>query len=400
MVELKRYLSKFKAPRLDSLPPFCGGAVGFIGYDCIKYLEAIPSKANDLPIDDAHLMLFKNIVAFDRVKDRLIIICNILSDEEPLEAGFERASREASQLLKKITEQGPLQLAGETKSVPTSRKSPTGIYGKAAYVDGVRKIKKHIRKGDIFQGVISDRFSLPISSSPFEIYRNLRRLCPSPYMFYLSMEDFVLLGASPEMLVRVNNGLVETCPIAGTRPRGETDAKDKKLERELLASVKEKAEHLMLVDLGRNDLGKVSRPGTVKVQSFMEVHRYSNVMHLVSLVQGKIKQKLSAWDAFFSCFPAGTLSGAPKIRAMEIISELEPTARGPYGGAVVYSDFSGSFDSCITIRSAVIHKNTAHVQAGAGIVADSRPDKEYEELLHKSLSIRNAIAQAESGVVH
>jgi anthranilate synthase component 1 len=264
-------------------------------------------------------------------------------------------------------------------------------------MEAVKRIKSHIRAGDIFQCVMSEQFRFELEEDPFEVYRVLRMINPSPYLFFLDFGGEVLLGSSPEMLVRVMNGTVETCPIAGTRPRGKDEAHDKKYERELLSSVKEKAEHLMLVDLGRNDIGRVSRPGTVKVTDFMKVERYSHVMHIVSLVEGKLKRNLSAWEAFCACFPAGTLTGAPKIRAMQILSELEGPRRGTYGGAVLAHDFLGNINSCITIRSLWAKGKNAVIQSGAGVVADSSPTKEYDEVLNKAKAIRSAVAATKEG---
>ncbi len=270
-----------------------------------------------------------------------------------------------------------------------------GLFGQDEFCQAVKIIKNHIRKGDIFQCVLSDRFKFKLKTDPFSIYRTLRAISPAPYLFYLSLgDDEFLLGASPERLVKVENRIIQTCPIAGTRPRGKTIEEDKKFEKELLMSVKEKAEHLMLVDLGRNDVSRVAKAGSVKVTQFMEVEKFSNVMHLVSQVEGRLPHPKSAWDALGSCFPAGTLSGAPKIKALEIIDNLEKGPRGPYGGAIIYYDFSGNLDSCINIRSLRIKNNQGFVQAGAGIVFDSRAKNEYIEIYHKSKAVREALSIA------
>ena len=263
--------------------------------------------------------------------------------------------------------------------------------GKKEFIDAVKKVKSHIKSGDIFQCVISEKFKFEFNYDPFLFYRVLRTLNPSPYLFLLDFNDEKLIGSSPEMLVKVSGGLIETSPIAGTRPRGVDQAEDDKYIRQLNASIKEKAEHLMLVDLGRNDIGRVSQAGSVKVSKFMSVEKYSHVMHLVSLVEGKLNKNISPWQAFASCFPAGTLSGAPKVRAMEIISDLEKTDRSTYGGAVVFNTFHNDLLSCITIRSLYSYKNQAVIQAGAGIVTDSSPEKEYEEVLNKSKALKVAV---------
>lgn len=393
--QLKAYLKSYKTVGTDGdFPPFTGGVVGMVGYDCVRFLEDLPEPRTQSPSEILNLLLFKDVVAFDRVKDRVIVMSNIFFEDDITQSAFDSAKARATGIAERLfsvspQEGTPFAISDQTSASQFQRlPGEKAALGKAAYVDSVQQLKKHIRTGDIFQCVLSDQFQAPFTKNPFEVYRALRSFNPSPYMFYLATGDRVVLGASPEMLVKVHGRTIQTCPIAGTRSRGHTPEEDKKLERDLCASTKEKAEHLMLVDLSRNDIGRVAEPGTVRVDEFMQVHRFSNVMHLVSTVEGKLKKSLSPWDAFFACFPAGTLSGAPKIRAMELIYEHEHTPRGTYGGAIVYSDFSGNFDSCITIRSATFKDDEVTFQAGAGIVADSRPEKEYEEVLHKSNSMR------------
>lgn len=398
---LQKICSIFKAPDVTGLPPFRGGAVGYLGYDCMRYLEKVP-----LPVrtprnafdawDEAQVLFFQDVIALDRVKDRITLITNIFLRDERSSSTVDQRIQEAKNRLQTYLE----ILASTSKEEPKLFGSKThdskdlheaAIWGRDAFIRAVGKVKEHIRAGDIFQCVISEQFEAPFAHDSFALYRALRHLLPAPYMFYLSMDEKVYLGASPETLVKASGDMIETCPIAGTRPRGKSEEEDAKMEAQLLASVKERAEHLMLVDLSRNDIGRIAKPGSVVAKDFMSVHRYSNVMHLVTRVLGKLKKSFTALDALLSCFPAGTLSGAPKIRAMQIIDQLEPFKRGPYGGAIVYLDFSGRLDSCICIRSAMIEKGKIRFQAGAGIVADSRADKEYDEVMQKSNSIRRAI---------
>lgn len=403
LLSLKNYMQKYCGPSLDELPPFCGGLVGNVSYEAVEDIEPIlktNSSEHNANICKAHLMLFKEVVAFDRVKDRIIVVSNIFTNDGPLEEEISKAQEKSKRILETIlntsSAQTPLRFFND--DVVDKVKEHKGLWGENDFIDAVKKVKKHIRAGNIFQCVISDAFEFPLKGTPLQIYRYLRTLCPSPYLYFLNFGDKeYLLGASPELLCKYDGKNVFVSPIAGTRPRGSDKAQDKKLEGELLASIKEKAEHLMLVDLGRNDVGKVAQPGSVEVEEFMKVYRFSNVMHLVSIVKGRLKKTLTAWDAFFSAFPAGTLTGAPKIRAMQIIKELEPRVRGSYGGAVVYNDFSGRLDSCIAIRSAHIKDNKITIQAGAGIVADSSPKKEYEEVMHKSMAIKKAIQMASLG---
>ncbi len=393
-----QYLDRYSCPKLPGHPPFVGGAIGYFSYDCVRYLEKIPLAGPSYTPHEISFMFFKTILAFDRLRHRLFIVQLIPADPSQRERGYhaavERLMGIKQRLARSVDEEAILDLSFDAiKSIePVAAEA---MLGEDVYCQGVKTIKEHIRRGDIFQCVLSDRFRFPVSADSFLIYRILRMINPSPYLYHLSFGDEYLLGASPEMLVRSQDRQVETCPIAGTRPRGRDAAEDKKLERELMASVKEKAEHLMLVDLGRNDIGRVSKPGSVEVTSFMHVERYSHVMHIVSRVAGQLRNDLSPWDAFGACFPAGTLSGAPKIRAMEIISRLEGQRRGPYGGAIVCKDFAGDLNTCITIRSLFLRDGIGYGQAGAGIVADSNPQKEYEEVLNKAKAVRTAVAAAQ-----
>jgi anthranilate synthase component 1 len=383
-----------------ALPPFTGGAVGYIGYDAVRHLENVPVPAGGADVPDAVLMIFRTIIAFDHRLRRVLLIGNVMTDEEPLETGRERVMAE----LRALRDGLARPVAAETAIARTSRLHEpadlplTPALGEARYTAAVRRIKRHIRDGDILQCVLSDQFTMPLGGvPPFTIYRHLRTISPSPYLFHLAMDDspgHALLGASPEMLTRVRDGVIETRPIAGSRPRGGDAAEDERLRRAMLRSVKERAEHVMLVDLGRNDVGRVSRPGSVTVDGFMRVENFSHIMHLVSSVLGRLRPDVSAMEGLLSCFPAGTLSGAPKIRAMEIIAGLEGAGRGPYGGAVICRGFSGTLDSCITIRSLHVLNGIAHLQAGAGIVADSNPAWEYAEVLQKARAVRAAVAAA------
>ena len=393
-------IKQYESADYAGLPPFSGGAIGFVGFDTVRYFEKLPKAPNpikelkNLPL--IHLMLFSDIIAFDRVFHRLIIISNMFVRKTPITKAYDLAKKRIAELASVIfTEKKFSNFSPLSDKTPKQPIEKISLFGRDKFESAVRKVKDYIKNGDIFQCVISDQFVTPLKSSPLSIYRALRETSPAPYLFFLDMGQETLLGASPEMLTKVSGGVVETCPIAGTRPRGENYKQDQKLEKELLASVKEKAEHLMLVDLGRNDLGRVAKVGSVHVPEYMQVHRFSTVMHLVSLVRANLKKNVSPWQALASCFPAGTLSGAPKIRALEIIYELEPGFRGPYGGSVVYHDFRGHFDSCITIRSLLCRKNKGIFQAGAGIVYDSRPSMEYNEVLHKAASIEKAISLAQ-----
>lgn len=395
LAELQRIFQRYRAPFISSLPPFQGGAVGYVSYDAVRYFEKVPMPEARQAAYDAHFMLFRDLVAVDRLRHRIYLLTHIRPEEEDLAHGYREGHKRLNALYHVLSQPASAALA----AIPPIDAQLEPVAGKAylgpeQFYHCVKVAKQHIRNGDIFQAVLSDFFQFPLEVDPYQVYRALRMINPSPYLFYLQFKDELLLGASPEMLVKVSEGKIQTCPIAGTRPRGATDAEDDVLIKQLYASVKEKAEHLMLVDLGRNDIGRVAKLGSVRVKDFMHVEKFSHVIHLVSLVEGELRKDLSAWDAFRACFPAGTLSGAPKIRAMEIIAALEQHARGPYGGAVLYHDYSGNLNSCITIRSLYTRGGIGTVQAGAGIVADSQPQREYEEILNKSKAVRKAVALA------
>ena len=374
------------------LPPFTSGAVGFIAYDFVRRLEPIPQTAkDDLHAPDFTFMFFDRLLAFDHVKQQIQIIATAnVANKKDAAQEYDRAVRDIATIEGK--------LARKTDALPRAR--ATGMSkieaqtSKADFVRKVRRAKEYIAAGDVFQVVLSQRFDLKLKAEPFAVYRALRRVNPSPYMFYLRIGERYVLGSSPEMLVKVTGRKLEYRPIAGTRPRAADADEDRKLEADLRADEKERAEHVMLVDLGRNDLGRVSEYGSVKVRELMKVERYSHVMHLVSALEATLRPELSALDAFAACFPAGTLSGAPKVRAMQIIEELEPTRRGIYGGAILYADFGGDLNSCIAIRTMVVDGNQAHVQAGAGIVADSVPEKEHEECVSKAGALLRAVEES------
>lgn len=396
-LEIVRELMRgYKAVNLPQLPRFFGGMVGFLSYDCVRFFERLPNKLkDDLGLPDMVMTLAEDLIVFDHRHHTIkIVSCVYLDAKDSLAdrtAKYNAAIKKIDGLIKELRQPvliKNLELLGKKKIKVTSNCS------EAQYKKMVAQSKKHIYAGDIIQVVLSQRFTAKISVAPFDIYRSLRALNPSPYMFYLDFDGLQLVGASPELLVRCEEGLVETRPIAGTRPRGKTQVEDEALEKDLLSDPKEKAEHVMLVDLGRNDLGRVCKEGTVKLSEFMSVERYSHVMHIVSNVQGQISDDKDALDVLEASFPAGTVSGAPKIRAMEIIEDLEPQKRGPYAGAVGYYSFSKNLDTCITIRTIVVHKGRAYVQAGAGLVADSDPATEYQETVNKARAQIRAVELA------
>jgi anthranilate synthase component 1 len=380
------------------LPPFFGGMVGFVAYDAVRDLEKLPSKLpDDLNLPDGLFMLADELVAFDHLRRKILVIANPRPNSDP-DAAYREAARRVEALHRWIR--------GATVKAPDL--PPPGVrppdfrskFSREEFEKAVKSAQEYILAGDIFQVVLSRRLSADIACDPFDVYRALRAINPSPYMFYLQFGDLRLAGSSPEILVRVTGREAKVRPIAGTRRRGSAEEEDKVLERELLADPKERSEHVMLVDLGRNDLGRVCQPGTVKVspERFMSVERYSHVMHIVTDATGELAPGRDALDALAASFPAGTVSGAPKIRAMEIIEELEPSRRGPYAGAAGYIGFQGDMDMCIAIRTAVITGQTVHVQAGAGVVADSDPASEYQETVNKSKALLNAIEMAQKGL--
>lgn len=394
---IREILSQYKSPAVEGLPPFTGGFVGYFSYDYIKYSEPVLEKSctiadrEDEDFKDMDLMLFDKVIAFDNYRQKIVIIVNCKTDA--MEVNYQKAVNELDNIERLImngakAENKPLELKGEF----------TAMASKEEYCNMVKRAKEYIREGDIFQVVLSNRMEAEAEGSLLDTYRILRCTNPSPYMFYFSSDDIELSGASPETLVKLENGTLYTYPLAGTRPRGATPEEDEDLEEELLSDKKELAEHNMLVDLGRNDIGKISKIGTVKVQEYMNILRFSHVMHIGSTVTGKIRDDRDALDAVDSILPAGTLSGAPKLRACEIIGELEGCNRGVYGGAIGYIDFRGNMDTCIAIRLAYKKKGKVYVRSGAGIVADSVPEKEYEECINKAKAVRNAVENSQGGI--
>ena len=412
-VVLRDALGGHKPARIPGLPPFTAGAVGFFAYDAVRQIERLPGLAKDeLDVPDACLLFFDEVLAFDHVRKQIwIVVTADVTLRSPDEA-YQDAVRRLGRLQKRLAQPLPrLPRPKAGRPVKVTRRT-----SKRDFIQAVERTKEYIAAGDIFQAVLSQRLDVQGGMDTFQVYRSLRTVNPSPYMYFLrftpdgslggsaqrsarnpkkpAATPLELAGSSPELLVRVHDGKVEYRPIAGTRPRGATEAEDQRLEEEMMQDEKERAEHVMLVDLGRNDVGRVSKFGSVKVDRLMFVERYSHVMHIVSTIEGQLRPELTAVDALRACFPAGTLSGAPKVRAMEIIEELEPTRRGTYGGAVLYADFSGNLDSCIAIRSLLAKGGKGHVQAGAGIVADSVPELEHQESLNKAQAVIRAIERA------
>ncbi len=395
--KLRQISRDFQAVPMPHLPPFVGGGVGFFAYDVIRQFERLPNLAeDDLGIDDYQVMYFSNVLAFDHLRHRIHIIANIFNDRsgQGLEDKYRDALLRIEQTEKRLTVPISLPSPVPKEAIP----EPVSNLSVEKYNRNIEIAKDHIYAGDIFQAVLSQRFAMKITCDPFDIYRALRFVNPSPYMFFLRIDNLHLVGASPEMLVKVQEGRVEYGPIAGTRPRGKTPEEDAALHRELLADEKERAEHVMLVDLGRNDLGRVCKYGSVKVTDLMRIERYSHVMHLVSSVEGELREDLDCYHALEACLPAGTVSGAPKVRAMEIIEDLEPCRRGVYGGAVGYVDFSGNLDTCIALRTLVAKDGIAYIQAGGGIVADSQPERERDESFNKASALIRAVKFAHEGL--
>jgi anthranilate synthase component 1 len=384
-------MKKHRLAPAGGLPDFCGGAVGYLAYETVRRFEELPSPASDpLSLPESVFMFADSLLIFDHAAGKIKIVSCARPDGDA-----DSAYRKAIEKIEKLAG----RLKQPIKHTKTPKYGPAQISSnltREEFEANVEKARKYITEGEAIQIVLSQRLSRPTAAPPLAIYQALRSINPSPYMFFLNFKDFQLIGSSPEILVRAVNGTVTTRPLAGTRPRGKTPEEDKRLEEELRNDEKERAEHIMLVDLGRNDIGRVSLPGTVKVSELMDVERYSHVMHLVTNVEGKLRPELSPFDALRACFPAGTVSGAPKIRAMEAIAELEPDRRGPYAGCVGYFSFSGAMDTAITIRTIVTSNGTAYVQAGAGIVYDSIPEREYQETMNKARALIKAIEQAES----
>jgi anthranilate synthase component 1 len=393
--ELEKILDRYKPVEVAGLPRFCGGAVGYLGYEMLSSFEDVSDlEMSGLEVPDSLFILTDTILIFDHVKHKIKIVANTLIEDDA-EAAYQQAIEKIDLLRDKL--EGSIAHADTFSSKQEKSEQSLRVQSnltKEEFMTKVNRAKEYIRAGDIFQVVLSQRLETQTKAKPFDVYRTLRRINPSPYMYYLNFDEMQLVGSSPEMLVRVEDEVVETRPIAGTRPRGDDEEEDERLATEMLADDKERAEHTMLVDLGRNDVGRVSEYGSVEVDEYMEVEKYSHVMHLVSNVKGELQEENSEFDALRSCFPAGTVSGAPKIRAMEIIAELETTKRGPYAGAIGYFSFNGNLDSCITIRTMLFKEQKVYVQAGAGIVFDSDPASEYQETLNKAEALLKAIELA------
>lgn len=391
---LEEIMSAFKPVRIEGIPPFHGGAVGFISYDAVRFMERLPDDLPDpLKVPDLFFMITDTLLVFDHINHRIKVISNAVIGKN-LKKSYDDAVEKIEDLIRRI--RAPLRVRKERKRKKAGRMNYET--SREEYLRAVDQAKEHIRAGDIFQIQVSQRISKTLSVDSFDLYRALRQVNPSPYMFYLKMKELEIAGSSPELLIRMVDGHVETRPIAGTYPRGKNPEEDMELEKRLLADPKERAEHVMLVDLGRNDLGRVCDFHSVQVNEFMVVERYSHVMHIVSNVQGRLASGKTAFDVLRAGFPAGTLTGAPKIRSMEIIETLEKSRRGLYGGAIGYFSFSGNLDTAIAIRTMVIQKNKVYLQAAAGIVADSVPEKEYEETLNKMKALMKAIELAENGL--
>jgi len=390
---VEKELAQFRPVPIANLPRFHGGMVGYLSYEVARYFEKLPCPDQDPQgLPESVLMLADTLLVFDHITHKIKVVSHTHLDGD-VDKAYREATRKIDDLVNRLEQ--PIQ-SKSPKNAPLNRSEVSSNFSPARFEAIVSQAKEYIYAGDIIQAVLSQRLSRPTNASPFAIYRALRSVNPSPYMYYLHLGDFYIVGASPELLVRVEDDIVSNHPIAGTRRRGKDATEDLALEEELKHDKKECAEHIMLVDLGRNDIGRISEPGTVEITQLMDLERYSHVMHLVSHVQGKLRAGLSQFDALRSCFPAGTVSGAPKIRAMQIIAELEREKRGPYAGAVGYFDFSGNLDTAIAIRTVIIKDNIAYIQAGAGIVADSIPEREYQESLNKAQALLTAIDQAEA----
>lgn len=399
--ELRNLLREYPAAHLPELPRFTGGAVGFAGYDVVRYVENLPNAPeDDRGLPDMSFGLYDQMVAFDNINKTMLVIALARLDQhsDPHKA-YQQACQRVDAIVERLASPKldltpcDINTSGEPKYPYTSNFTQQG------YEDAVRQAVEYIKAGDIFQVVLSQRLSLEVHADPFEIYRTLRVVNPSPYMFFLRTAHTTLVGSSPEIMCRVDEGEVTVRPIAGTRPRGKTEEADRALAEELLADPKERAEHVMLVDLGRNDVGRVSQFGSVRLSDVMCIERYSHVMHITSHVTGRLRPEADAFDALKACMPAGTVSGAPKVRAMQIIDQLEPQRRGPYAGAVGYIDYSGNMDTCIALRTLIVQKNLAYIQAGAGIVADSVPESEWHETLNKARGLLKAVEITEQRTV-
>jgi anthranilate synthase component I len=392
---VKRLLREHRPATFPGLPPFTAGAVGYFAYDVVRQLEKIGDHAkDDLSLPDAELMFFDRLLAFDHLRHQIHIVAAADVSRESPRRAYDRAVRDIAAIEKKLANGLSSALWKKSFRPKSGKLKVHAGTTRDGYMRGVKRCKEYIAAGDIFQVVLSQRLDFTPEVAPFDLYRALRQVNPSPYLYFLKTGDTHILGSSPEMLVRVTGRKLEYRPIAGTHPRGRDEAEDTRLEQQMRNDEKERAEHVMLVDLGRNDLGRVSEYGSVKVKDLMYVERYSHVMHLVSALEGTLRKDLDALDAFAACFPAGTLSGAPKVRAMQIIEELEPTRRGIYGGSVLYADFAGNLDSCIGIRTMLMQGKKAYLQAGAGIVADSDPASEFQESMNKAGAVLKAVEMA------
>ncbi|NIP87010.1 MAG: anthranilate synthase component I [Planctomycetales bacterium] len=392
LAELEQRVHATRAARLPELPPFISGAVGYAGYDVVRYTEHLPAPPpDDRQLPDLSFAFYDHMVVFDHITKAIVVVAMARVGDGDLQDAYREACQRVDRLVQSLAADRPsleladIDLEGEPQIAATSN------FDQPQFEEAVRRCVEYIRAGDIFQVVISQRMQVPIQTHPFEIYRTLRVVNPSPFMFYLRAPSVTLVGSSPEVMVRVVNQTVTVRPLAGTRQRGRTPEEDRQLAAELLADPKERAEHVMLVDLGRNDVGRVAKYGTVQLSDVMTIERYSHVMHITSNVTGQLADGKTAFDALRACLPAGTVSGAPKVRAMQIIDELEPHRRGPYAGAVGYVDFGGNMDTCIALRTIVVQDGQAYVQAGAGIVADSVPANEYQETLNKARGLLKAI---------
>jgi anthranilate synthase component 1 len=400
--ELQRLVDRYRAVHLPGLPRFAGGAVGYAGYDAVRYTEHLP----DIPRDDRNLpdlsfSFFDRMVIFDHIRKTILVVAQVhLAPGTDPTTAYDEACSRVDELVDRLSSssdrEGPALVPRDIDPGGPVRLVPRSNFTREEYEQVVRHCQEYIKAGDAFQIVPSQRFQVETTARPFDIYRVLRVVNPSPFLFYLTFDDFRLIGSSPEILVRVEDGIVTIRPLAGTRPRGSDDAQDQALAEELLADPKERAEHIMLLDLGRNDVGRVAEYNSVQLSDVMKVERYSHVMHITSNVSGKLRAGRTAFDALRAGLPAGTVSGAPKVRAMQIIDEVEPTKRGPYAGAVGYIDFTGNMDTCIALRTLVIQGQTAYIQAGGGVVFDSVPATEYEETVNKARGLLKAIEIAET----
>ncbi len=396
LVPLEQELARFRSVPVPGVPAFTGGAIGYVAYDAVRHFEPRVARpqADPLGLPEAMFLFCDSMVVFDHIHHTIKVISHCRLDGD-IDSAYRQAAFRIDEIAARLANPTVPLPVEETGAILRSTGQAESNVGREGYELMVERIREHVIAGDVIQAVPSQRLARKTAVHPFNIYRQLRVVNPSPYMFYLDLGDFQIAGASPELLVRVEDGVVTNHPIAGTRPRGGTAEEDERLAEELLADEKERAEHIMLVDLGRNDVGRVAKPGTVNVDSLMHIERYSHVMHIVSHVSGQLRSDRTAFDAFRSVFPAGTVSGAPKVRAMEVISELEQERRGVYAGAVGYASFAGSLDTCIAIRTMVIKGGTAYLQAGGGIVYDSVPATEYQESMNKMRALMRAIDQAE-----